>query len=129
MNAIPQRNAAWGLVSTRYVRPHVGIPADVRVHNINALRRTLAILRPRHVVAPEYRNLSDARSRVESLIHLERLWDQCETTFAAFDVVAADPVRDAYDTSIYLGGNYPKAPRARWSEIGSVAAMFADAAG
>jgi hypothetical protein len=117
------------LVATRFVYKRKNIPSGLRSDNIRTFQRALSLVKKSSAPSPSIGELSLTQQRVESLRHLERLWGESDTTFAAFDVVAVDPVREAYDTAPFNGGNYPKAPRPRWSEIGSTAGMCADAAG
>ena len=129
MNAMTSAKPIGRLVATRFVRKRAEIPADVRVHNVNALSRAARIVEKIMSPIREGREVPETVRCFVSITALKRLWDQCETTFAAFDVVAAAPVREAYDGSQYLGGHHPKAPRSQWSGVGSGAAMCADMGG
>ncbi len=129
MNASMPIKPMGRLVATRFVNKRAEIPADIRVHNVSVLRRAAAAIGKSVCEPTIYMDTRGTSTRAESLAALTALWDQCDTTFAAFDVVAVDPVREAYDTAPFNGGNYPRAPRPRWSEIGSTAGMCADAAG
>lgn len=132
MNASTPIKQTGVLRKTRFVWKRKNIPSWLRNDSIRAITRSMAIVETVGKSESGSRvvgELSCTQQRMESLRHLERLFSQCETTFAAFDVVAVDPVCEAYDTAPFNGGNYPKAPRPRWSEIGSTAGMCADAGG
>ena len=114
---------------TRFMLKRKDIPSWLRNDTLKTINRAMDLVKKSEAVTRVVGELSPTQQRMESLRHLERLFSQCETTFAAFDVVAVDPVCEAYDTAPFNGGNYPKAPRPRWSEIGSTAGMCADAGG
>ena len=115
------------MIRTIFARRRINIPDDVRTHNRKAIHTAMVLAKPHIVVGTFAGEISASQAVYDNLRELKALWDRCETTFAAFDVHAADPVQDAYDRAAFNGGRYPKAPRGTRSLIGSASAMCADA--
>lgn len=80
-----------GIRQTRFVRARKTIPPEVRAEMVMTIRAAREKLNDMPL------SLDTKRDRDWSLAHLERLFEYCDTTFASFDVEAADPVVEAAD--------------------------------
>lgn len=74
---------------TRFVRRRTLIPAQLRKAQVRTLVRAEWMA--------EQVGGETGRERAASIKALRRLWEVCDTTFAAFDVEAADPCVAAAD--------------------------------
>lgn len=108
-----------GIRATRFVRARKTIPQEVRAEMVMKIRAAREKLNEMPI------SLDTKRDRDWSLAHLERLFEYCDTTFASFDVEAADPVVEAADA---VPKWFSKSTEL-FSSIGSTAAMAAELGG
>lgn len=108
-----------GIRPTRFVRARKTIPPEVRAEMVMTIRAARDKLNEMPI------SIDTKRDRDWSLAHLERLFEYCDTTFASFDVEAADPIIEAADAVPKWFSRSTEC----FSSVGSTAAMVAELGG